>query len=74
MNLSHHLCALLQLQRLTGILDSAVQEWFQHFQLWGHALGLGDKKAGPEDVHSMQKLCKYMLADMLLFYKEKYNS
>lgn len=34
MNLSHHLCTLLQLQRLIDILDSAVQEWFQHFQLW----------------------------------------
>lgn len=56
MNLSHHLCTLLQLQRLIDVLDSAVQEWFQHFQLWEHTLGLGDKKAGPEDVRSMQKI------------------
>lgn len=73
MNLSHHLCTLLQLQRLTDVLESAVQEWFQHFQLWKHTLGLGDKKAGPEDVHSMQKSRKWVLADLLLLYKEKCN-
>lgn len=74
MNINHHLCTLLQPQKLIDILDSAVQEWFQHFQLWEHTLGLGDKKAGPEDVHSMQKSCKWVLADLLLLYKEKYNS
>lgn len=71
MNLCHRLCTLPQLQRWTDILDSAEQEQLQHFQLWEHTLGLGDKRAGPEDVHSMQKSLKWVLADLLLLYKEK---
>lgn len=68
------LCMLLRLQRLTDILDFAVREWFQHFPLWKHTLSLGDKKIWCEDVHSLQKLGKCVLVDLLLLYKEKENS
>lgn len=64
----------LQPQRLIDNLDSTVQEWFQHSPLWEHSLGLGDKKAGCEDVHSMQNLGKWVVADLLLLHKEKCNS
>lgn len=74
MTLTHPLCTLLCLQRLIDILDFAVQECFQHFPLWEHTLGLGDKKIWCEDVHSMQKSGKCVLVGLLLLYKEKQNS